>query len=103
MAEEELKKLIGEIISLCDPMYVYLVSTKRNNRGEVTSVKLCVVVDDVLVPSEQEKRLLIETDTPIPIDFIVYNISDWNEYACEDYSFAYRVENGGERLYVKSE
>ena len=103
MDEKELKALIGEIITLCDPMFVYLVSSKRDNKGNVTSVKLCVVVDDGLMPSEQEKKLLIETDTTVPIDYIVYNISDWNEYACEDYSFAYRVENGGEKLYVKGE
>ena len=103
MGEKELKALIGEIITLCDPMFVYLVSSKRDNKGNVTSVKLCVVVDDGLMPSEQEKKLLIETDTTVPIDYIVYNISDWNEYACEDYSFAYRVENGGEKLYVKGE
>lgn len=103
MAEEDLKKLIGEIILLCDPMYVYLVSSKHDNRGAVTSVKLCVVVGDGSDTRNEEKKLLIETDTPIPVDFIVYNISDWNEYASEDYSFAYRVENGGERLYVKSE
>ena len=61
MDESELKALIGEIITLCDPMFVYLVSSKHDNRGNVTSVKLCVVVDDGLVPSEQEKKLLVDT------------------------------------------
>ena len=95
------EELIEDVINICDPCYIYLVSHKINTAGEYTSAKLCVVVDDGIQPESEEKRLLIKTNTPIPIDFIVYNISDWNEYANEDNTFAYRVENGGERLYVK--
>ena len=93
--------LTDEIVRMCDPSYIYIVSKKTNMSGSVTSVKLCVVVDDGIDPSGEEKRLLIRTDTPVPVDFIVYNISDWNEYSLEDNTFAYRVENGGELLYVK--
>lgn len=93
--------LTESIVKMCDPDYIYLVSKKVNVKGDVTSMKLCIVVDDGISPSDEEKRLLIKIDTPVPVDFIVYNISDWNEYAQEDNTFAYRVENGGELLYVK--
>ena len=93
--------LTEEIRSLCDPYYIYLVSCKRSNSGEVKSATLCVVVGDDVSPDGTERTLLVKTDTPVPVDFIVYNISDWNDYATEDNTFAYRVENGGERLYVK--
>ncbi len=93
--------LTESIVEMCDPSYIYLVSKKTNIKGEVTSLKLCIVVDDGISPKAEEKRLLIKIDTPLPVDFIVYNISDWNEYAQEDNTFAYRVENGGELLYVK--
>ncbi|MBQ5329910.1 MAG: hypothetical protein J6F31_01525 [Oscillospiraceae bacterium] len=102
MSEKELiESITAEVAEICDPSYVYLVSKKNNVRGELTTMKLCVVVDDGIDPSGEEKRLLIKTDTPIPVDFIVYNISDWNDYAPEDNTFAYRIENGGELLYVK--
>ncbi|MBQ7990024.1 MAG: hypothetical protein IJ251_03110 [Oscillospiraceae bacterium] len=94
-------RLTDEIRSLCDPYYIYMVSSKHNNSGEVTSMKLCVVVGDDVSSDGTERTLLVKTDTPIPVDFIVYNISDWNDYAEEDNTFAYRVENGGEKLYVK--
>ncbi len=94
-------KLADEIKMLCDPLSIYIVSSKKDRDGCLTSMKMCVVVEDDADPGNTERMLLVRTDTPIPVDFIVYNISDWNEYAQEDYTFAYRVENGGERLYVK--
>ena len=60
-----------------------------------------IIVEDSILPEQVETKLLLKTDCPVPCDFIVYNISDWDECAEDDCSFAYRVENGGDRLYVK--
>ena len=96
-----MEDLCNNVVRLCDPWYIYAVSKKNDTSGNLISLKLVVIVDDGLPTANEEKRLLVKIDTPIPVDFICYNISDWNDYAQEDFSFAYRVENGGERLYVK--
>lgn len=98
-------KLISDITErikeLCDPYMIFLFSRKTNTAGRVTALKLCVVTSDEEYPETVEARLLLGIDSPVPCDFIVYNISDWNDCSGDDCSFAYRVENGGERLYVK--
>lgn len=105
MCMPEGKKIIAQmtedITALCDPCMIYLVSEKKNSKGGLTGFKLCVVVPDSVSPGPLETRLLLKTDCPVPCDFIVYNLTDWNECAEDDCSFAYRVENGGELLYVK--
>ena len=94
-------QMTKDITALCDPSMIYLVSEKNNSKGELTGFKLCVVVPDEVSTGTLETRLLLKTDCPVPCDFIVYNLTDWNEHAEDDCSFAYRVENGGELLYVK--
>ncbi len=93
--------MVERITELCDPCMIFLVSRKTSTKGELTSFKLCVVVSDGEAPEQVETKLLLHTDCPVPCDFIVYNISDWDDCAGDDCTFAYRVENGGERLYVK--
>lgn len=93
--------MVRQIITLCDPCMIYLVSRKTSTAGNITSFKVCVVVEDSVLPEQAETKLLLKTECSVPCDFIVYNISDWDECAGDDCSFAYRVENGGERLYVK--
>ena len=62
------------------------------------TVRLC---DPCSEPEAVETRLLLQTDCPVPCDFIVYSLEDWNDLAEDDCSFAYRVENGGDLIYVK--
>ncbi len=96
-----IRKMTEDITALCEPCMIYLVSEKNNSKGELTGFKLCVVVRDGIDPSTLETRLLLNTECSVPCDFIVYNLSDWNDHAEDDCSFAYRVENGGELLYVQ--
>lgn len=96
-------EMTEKVRALCDPYLIYLVSVKTNSGNRLTSFKLCIVVPDSENTDSLEARLLLKTDCPVPCDFIAYNISDWDECAEDDCSFAYRVENGGELLYVKRE
>lgn len=93
--------MVREVTELCDPLMIYLVSHKTNTSGELTSFKICVIVSDDSIPEQIEARLLLKTNCSIPCDFIVYTADDWIEHSEDDCSFAYRIENGGERLYVK--
>lgn len=102
-ADKLITDMVGQTVKLCSPDMIYLVSKKTNTQGEVTSFKLCVVVDDDRLPEQVETQLLLKTESAVPCDFIVYNITDWDDCAGDDCSFAYRVENGGEKLYVKGQ
>lgn len=86
-------------VSICNPLKIYLVSKKTNTKGDVTSFKLCIIVSDEVDEDECESKLLMEIDTPCPCDYIIYNVSDWNEYVDDDASFAYRIDNSGVLLY----
>lgn len=94
---------VNEVTELCDPYAVYLVSHKTGADGAVKAFKLCVVISDDRDPERTESELLIKTDPPVPCDFIVYTLEEWDDCSQDDGSFAYRVENGGERLYVKEQ
>ncbi len=100
-ADKIITDIVEQTVKLCSPDMIYLVSKKTNSSGQVTSFKLCIIVDDNRLPEQVETQLLLKTECSVPCDFIVYNITDWDDCAGDDCSFAYRVENGGERLYVK--
>ena len=92
--------MADEIVKICSPFQIFLVSQKTDRKGNVTSFKVCAVVDDSYVNhSELESEILLKTDCPVPCDIIVYNISDWNECLDDDCTFAYRVDNEGDLLY----
>lgn len=84
---------------LCSPFQIFLVSEKRSSSGKLCGFKLCLVVPDELDVNKTESKLLIGIDTPVPCDYIVYRISEWNECVDDDSTFAYRVENSGRLLY----
>ncbi len=88
-----------EAAELCSPFLIFLVSEKKSTSGKLNSFKLCLVVEDGKNPAKTETQLLIGIDTPVPCDYIVYNLADWNDCVDDDASFAYRVENSGVRLY----
>lgn len=88
-----------EAVGLCTPFRVYLVSEKRSSKGALLSFKLCLIVPDEKDADRVETELLLNIDTPVPCDYIVYNLSDWNDCVDDDSTFAYRIENSGELLY----
>lgn len=95
-----IKETAEDIIKICSPLQIFLVSHKTNSKGELSSFKLCIVVsDDYSNHAELETKILLETDCPVPCDIIVYNITDWNECLDDDFSFAYRIENEGNIIY----
>lgn len=95
-----IKEMADNIIKLCDPFQIFLVSKKTNSKGELTSFKLCIVVDDKYEShTDLETEILLNTDCPVPCDVIVYTVSDWNECLDDDCTFAYRVDNEGNLIY----
>lgn len=99
-----IREMTNEIVKICSPFQVFLVSSKTNRSGEITSFKVCIVVDDTYTNhTELETEILLKTDCPVPCDIIVYNITDWNECLDDDCTFATRVDNEGEILYEQKQ
>ena len=95
-----IKRMAEEIVEICSPFQIFLVSHKNNSKGELTSFKVCIIVDDSYIShTDLETEILLKTDCPVPCDVIVYTVTDWNECLDDDCTFAYRVENEGNLLY----
>ena len=91
--------MADKVVSICRPFQIFLVSRKTDSKGNVTAFKLCVIVDSCYDTRKLESKLLLETDCDVPCDFIVYTADEWNEFAEDDCSFAYRIDNSGVLLY----
>ena len=99
-----IKDMVEDIVKICDPLQIFLVSAKKNSKGEITRFKLCIVVGDQYENhTDLETEILVNTDCPVPCDILVYNISDWNECLDDDFSFAYRIDNEGNVLYEQKQ
>lgn len=95
-----IKEMVDDIVKLCSPFQIFLVSHKTNSNGGLASFKVCIVVDDKYTDHMGlETEILLNTDCPVPCDIIVYTISDWNECIDDDCTFAYRIDNEGNLLY----
>lgn len=95
-----IKEMTEDIIKICNPLQIFLVSSKTNSKGELTSFKVCIVVENHYEShSDLETEILLKTDCPVPCDVIVYTISEWNECVDDDCTFAYRVDSEGNVLY----
>ena len=97
------KKITAEIVEICSPFQVFLVSCKRNSSGKLTTFKICAVVEDKYDEQKLESEILIKTDCPIPCDVIIYRVSEWNELLDDDCTFASRIDNEGAILYEQKQ
>ena len=99
-----IKKMTDEIVELCKPLQIFLVSAKTNSSKVLTSFKLCLVVEDKYENvSDLETEILLKTDCPVPCDIIAYTIRDWNECLDDDFTFAYRIDSEGNLLYEQKQ
>lgn len=94
-----ISEVIAEIVTLCKPDKIILVSNKFSTSGELTSFKLCAVVPDSVKESELESEIYLKTECPIPFGVLVYNRSEWEELIEDDCSFAGKVDRSGTVLY----
>ena len=90
-----------KVVNICHPFQIFLVSKKTDSSGSVTAFKLCIIVDSCYDVRKLESKLLVDIDCDVPCDFIVYTAEEWNEFAEDDCSFAYRIDNSGVLIYGK--
>lgn len=92
-------EMVEDVVGICSPLQIFLVSRKNGSDGELKGFKLCIVAGDGSDPHALESKLSLETDCVVPCDFIVYTAAEWIELVEDDCSFAYRVDNMGVLLY----
>lgn len=97
-----IEQMKNDIIGICSPLQIFLISQKNNQKGDLTGFKLCVIVSDKYTPRLLETEILVNTDCPVPCDVLVYNVTEWNECVQDDCSFAYKVDNAGEVIYEQT-
>ncbi len=98
--DDIIMEMAEDIKKICSPFQIFLVSQKTNSKGELTSFKLCIVVDDKYEHhTDLETEILLQTDCPVPCDVIVYTVSEWNECLDDDCTFAYRIDSEGNLIY----
>lgn len=99
-----IEKLSGEIVEACKtisckPIKIVLISHKCNPKNELTSFKLCIVIEDVPNTAEFEGELYLKIDCDVPFDLILYNLSEWSRLIKDNSTFAAKINNSGEVIY----
>jgi len=99
IVDTKLKGLCDEIVRIADPVRVILFSFKQDTEGNLSSVKLCVIIkggDSRLV----EQKLYVEIDSELPFDVLVYTRDEWDELIRDDMGFAARINSSGRVLHA---
>lgn len=97
--EEIIAQVTKDIVEACNPVKIILISNKFSTKRELTSFKLCVVVQDVSSTAELEGELYMKTESPVPFDILIYNLSQWEELVTDEDTFAAKVLRTGVVLY----
>ena len=87
------------IVRLCAPCRIYVFNQKSSPSGEVTAVKLCVIVPGG-DPRETESRLYVQLESDLPFDLLVYTQEEWHRLLQTRLSFARHIRETGRLLYA---
>ncbi len=87
------------IVRLCSPLRIYVYNQKTSTAGELSSVKLCVVIPDG-DSREVECRLYMELESDLPFDVLVYTEAEWQALLETRLSFAQHIRETGRLLYA---
>ncbi len=96
--EAVLQELTEDIVRLLSPEKIILFNQKQNTRGELTAIKLCVIIPQGDARNA-EHRLYMELESELPLDLLVYNRGEWQGLLDTPYSFAGRIRQTGRVLY----
>lgn len=102
MISPHVKRLSEEIRALCSPEKIYLYHAKFDLRQEMTSFKICLVVDTE-DKSALERRIYLELDCDLPYDLVLYTPEEWEACMQNPYSFAGTIREKGVLLYDQAE
>lgn len=96
---EMLQGIQEQIIKLCNPQRILLFGSQANGTATAKSdIDLCVVA------STNNKRALLtdlycDTESDMPIDFLLYTPEEWAQCVNDQQSFAHKLNREGVILY----
>lgn len=94
-------ELTDQIVAKYDPHKIIMFSHKLNVKNEITSFKICMVIETA--DKEQlEKDIYISIDCCMPYDIIIYTPNEWDRLLQIPHSFAEKVNASGVVLYDKT-
>lgn len=80
------------------PKKIIIYNKKANPSGEVSSFKLCAVIDTPnTLQCEGEIYARVECD--LPFDVLVYTPEQWDKFSAQTDSFAARIAGTGVEIY----
>ena len=98
-AMEELQAIQEQIIKLCAPQKILLFGSRAKGTSTAKSdIDLCIIA------STTNKRALLtdlycDTQSDIPIDFLLYTPEEWDQCVSDCQSFAHKLNQEGVVLY----
>ena len=72
-----IKELTSQIVGKYDPDKIIMFSHKLNVKNEITSFKICIVID-TSDKEQLEKDIYISIDCCMPYDIIIYTPNEWD-------------------------
>lgn len=93
-----LSQLTQDIVQLLSPEKIIVFSQKQSTAGNLTSVKLCIIIADG-DSKKAEHRLYMELENDLPFDALVYTHTEWQHLLETPYSFAGRIQEMGRVIY----
>ena len=96
---EELREIQEQIVKLCAPEKILLFGSRAKGTATARSdIDLCVIA------STTNKRALLtdlycDTQSDIPIDFLLYTPEEWDQCVSDCQSFAHKLNQEGGVLY----
>lgn len=94
------QEVVETLATALQPEKIILFNRKLNLQGEVSSFKLCLILDTQdKLDAELEAYLIV--DSPIPFDVLVYTPEEWHMLIDQKNSFACQVHQTGVVLYER--
>lgn len=87
------------ILDLVSPTRIILYNCKRDLTDEVTSFKLCVVMNQINNKGSILRQIYDEIDCEIPFDVLLYTNQQFEDLKMDAGAFANRVDQKGKVLY----
>ena len=96
---ENLNAIREQVVRLCDPQKILLFGSQaKGTATEKSDIDLCVIA-----ATENKRSLLTDlycdTQSDIPIDFLLYTPEEWERCVADSQSFAHKLNREGVVLY----
>ena len=91
---DEIRNIIENIKKLIKPYWIILFHRKVDNRGQILSFKVCIIIDPA-DKIEVEKNIYKNIESEIPFDVILYTHEEWEQLSRKKNSFANKILKRG--------